>query len=85
MKTLSPRKLIVLLEGIDATTAYNWGCEAGAFMQYDNLRLLGQHIIYAGNAGVIEMICIQRRMEMEVLKEQGDKLNIKINMKGRKR
>lgn len=81
MKMLSPSRLVVLLEGVDAVTAYNWGCEAGAFLQYGKARMLGEHIIYAGNSSMIEMLCAQRRMEMDVVEERGDMLRIMIKLK----
>ena len=67
--------IVVDLVGVTPEAAYAWGVEAGAFMQFGPRELIAQHIVYAGNIGMIEMICAERGANLDILRTLPDRYN----------
>jgi hypothetical protein len=81
---MNKNAIVVDLTNVSTADAYAWGVEAGAFMQYDNHMLVGQHAIFAGNIGMIEQICIERGVDLDVFSSDGKLLTILISKRKRK-
>ena len=71
-------EVVVCLIGVTPSDAYAWGCETGAFIQYDYKKMLGRHTVFAGNLMMLEMLAAERHMHIDVLGQQGAMMQIEI-------
>lgn len=60
---------VVSLAGITNGEAYAWGCETGAFAQYADAKLVGRHTVFTGNMMMLESLCAERGLDLDVVTE----------------
>lgn len=80
MTVFEVASLVVDLTDVSPGDAYAWGVEAGCFLHYDEEDMLGRHVIFAGNATMVEMIVMEQWPDFafEVLKQCGNRLVVRI-------
>ena len=77
--------MVVNLEGVPAAMAYGWGLEAGCFMievRRDNAE--GTQVFHAGNMGMIEMICAEAGMDVDILGSENEYLLCRVKKRPRR-
>jgi hypothetical protein len=71
--------MVVNLEGVPAAMAYGWGIEAGCFMvEVRQGEAEGTQVFHAGNMGMIEMICAEAGMDVDILGSENEHLLCRV-------
>jgi len=77
--SLKDGELVVNLKGVPAAMAYGWGMEAGVFMtQVRDGTAIGIQVFAAGNIGMIEMICTENHLDLDVLSSEDEYVLVKV-------
>lgn len=83
--TLDNGDMVVNLKGVPAAMAYGWGLEAGVFMvEVREGHAEGTQIFSAGNMGMIEMICAEAGMDVDILGSENEQLLCRVKRRPRR-